>query len=239
MYYKYPRTYHFKWSPGATSDDKILKDTKHFEGKQVVVLEKRDGENTTIYQDKSHARSIDSKDHFSRHYVKQLQGKIGHLIPDQWRICGENLQYCKSIYYDNLPDFFEVFSIWAEDNVAISWNHTLDWCDLLGLSTVPEIWRGEWDEELIKNIPLDFSKQEGYVVRLLDAFHYDDFSKSVAKMVRKGHVQTSEHWMHQQLIPNKLKAQIICPNCGSNKTKVCGNGRICGDCDEIDLGDDL
>ena len=91
MYYKYPRTFHLPWSPGATSDDKILKDTKHFEDQYVVVSEKRDGECTTIYPDKVHARSIDSKDHPSRHRLKQLQAEIGHLIPQGFRICGANL----------------------------------------------------------------------------------------------------------------------------------------------------
>ena len=31
--YKYPRTYHFPFSEGATSDDKILKDTTIFDSK--------------------------------------------------------------------------------------------------------------------------------------------------------------------------------------------------------------
>ena len=33
--YKYPRTSHFVWSKGATSDDKILHDLSNFEGKNV------------------------------------------------------------------------------------------------------------------------------------------------------------------------------------------------------------
>ncbi|WP_181004126.1 hypothetical protein [Bacillus thuringiensis] len=45
---------------------------------------------------------------------------------------------------------------------------------------------------------------EGYVLRLTDAFHYNDFSKSVGKFVRKDHVQTNQHWMTQAVIQNKL-----------------------------------
>ena len=41
-------------------------------------------------------------------------------------------------------------------------------------------------------------------MRITDSFHYDDFEKYVAKYVRKNHVQTSEHWMNQQVIKNKL-----------------------------------
>ena len=31
--YKYPRTYHFPFSEGATADDKIMKDANAFYGK--------------------------------------------------------------------------------------------------------------------------------------------------------------------------------------------------------------
>lgn len=43
--YKYPRTYHLSSSPGKTSDDKVISDMSEFEGKEVVVTEKMDGEN--------------------------------------------------------------------------------------------------------------------------------------------------------------------------------------------------
>ena len=45
MKIKYPRTFHLPWSPGATSDDKMLKSIEHFIGKEVVITEKMDGEN--------------------------------------------------------------------------------------------------------------------------------------------------------------------------------------------------
>jgi hypothetical protein len=41
---KYPRTWHLPWSESESSDDVWLTDTKHFEGKEVVVTEKLDGE---------------------------------------------------------------------------------------------------------------------------------------------------------------------------------------------------
>lgn len=43
---KYPRTYHLPNSPGATSDDRIMKDPDRcFEDREIVVTEKMDGEN--------------------------------------------------------------------------------------------------------------------------------------------------------------------------------------------------
>jgi len=44
-YVKYPRTYHLPWSPGVTKDDRVIKSTNVFEGREVVVTVKMDGEN--------------------------------------------------------------------------------------------------------------------------------------------------------------------------------------------------
>jgi hypothetical protein len=56
---------------------------------------------------------------------------------------------------------------------------------------------------------LNFEKQEGIVCRVADEFHYDDFQQNYAKAVRKGHVQTDEHWMEKVVVPNKLKNETI------------------------------
>jgi len=42
---KYPRTFHLPWSPGVTRDDRIMPDYTIFDGQQVMICEKRDGEN--------------------------------------------------------------------------------------------------------------------------------------------------------------------------------------------------
>lgn len=131
--------------------------------------------------------------------------KIKYKIPKGWRVCGENLFAQHSIPYDNLPSYFMVFNIWDEENLCLSFDETLEWCKLLGLEHVPLLWRGIFDEKFIREFPIDFSKQEGYVVRITESFHYDDFKKYVGKFVRENHVNTSEHWMFQKVVPNKLK----------------------------------
>lgn len=202
MLYKYPRTYHLPWSLGSTSDDKVLSDTSHFEGKMVVVTEKMDGENTTMLWNYYHARSISSSDHPSRHYVKKMWAEIRKDIPKTYRICGENLYAKHSIFYNNLESYFQVFNIW-DGITCLSYNETVEWCELLGLVHVRVLYHGIYDEELIKQ--LDVSDIEGYVVRKVGSFNYFDFNLSVAKYVRKDHVQTDEHWMNQEIVPNKLK----------------------------------
>ena len=101
--------------------------------------------------------------------------------------------------------YFEVFSIWNDENICLSWNDTEDWCKLLGLTTVPVLYRGIFDEKFLRNYKINTDKQEGYVIRLADSFNFDDFDTSIAKWVRKGHVQTSAHWLQEKVIPNLLK----------------------------------
>ena len=205
MKIKYPKTYHLPWSEGISSDDKIQHDLSHFENKDIIISEKMDGENTTLYSNYIHARSLDSKDHLSRHWIKGLWGNIKHEIPDNWRICGENLYAKHSIYYNNLPSYFLVFSIWNKNNICLSWKETKEWCNLLNLNTVPILYEGKFNLNFVKNFKIDISKQEGFVMRLSNEFKFEDFNKSVTKWVRESHVKTNKHWMRDKIIPNKLK----------------------------------
>lgn len=201
---KYPRTPHLPWSPGGTKDDAYLVDTSHFEGREVVVTEKMDGENTSLYRDRIHARSLDSQHHVSRDWVKALHGMIRNEIPEGWRLCGENVYARHSLNYEELPSYFLLFSIWNEDNVSLAWDDVLEWAEILDLCVVPELYRGDWDEHLIRDWEIDELTQEGYVVRLADSFSYQEFPQSLGKWVRPGHVQTDQHWMHAEVVPNRL-----------------------------------
>lgn len=201
---KYPRTPHFEWSEGKTSDDKVLSNLSSFEGEDIVITEKMDGENTTLMTDCIFARSLDSVDHPSRHWVKGLWGNIKHLIPTGWRICGENLYAKHSLAYNNLPSYFMVFSIWDENNICLSVDDTLEYCELLGLIHVPILYRGKFNIDIIKNFKINTEKQEGFVMRKARSFPFSEFKTSVVKWVRAGHVTTEDHWMYQKITPNKL-----------------------------------
>lgn len=206
---KYPRTYHLPWSPGLIDDDRQLESTSLFEGKDVVVTEKMDGENTTMYHDYIHARSIDSGSHPSRGWVKNLHSTIRSSIPNGWRLCGENLFAEHSVRYDKLPSYFMLFSIWDENNTCLSWDETCDYAAILDLQTVPVLYRGTWNEAKIREIErgLDFKKTEGYVVRVADSFSYGAFRRSVAKYVRKDHVLTTHNWMMKDVVKNGLSVK--------------------------------
>ena len=213
---KYPRTYHLPWSPGKSSDDRTMEDPDELFGtREIVVTEKMDGECTTMYRDYLHARSIDYAPHRSRDFVKALHGRIAADIPEGWRICGENLYGVHSIAYEELPAYFLVFSIWNDRNECLPWDETVLWATLLGLSVVPVLHRGPWHEGNVRAFDglAGAAKsrlggdREGYVIRLADSFHYRTFRRSVAKYVRKDHVQTSGHWAHNEVVANKLRVE--------------------------------
>lgn len=195
---KYPRTYHLPKSLGRTSDDRALLNTKHFNGKRVIVSLKMDGENTSLYNDYIHARSINSRDDVSKHWVKNFHSTIKNDIPNGWRICGENMWAIHSIEYRNLKTYFYAFSIWNDKNICLSWDESLEWFNLLGLQHVPILYDGIWDEDKIYSLwnkkDSNNDDMEGFVVRTADSFSYGGFRKSVAKFVRKDHVETNEHW---------------------------------------------
>lgn len=197
-YVKYGRTFHLPFSPGLHDDDKALKDCSQFEGKRVIVSKKKDGENTSGYSDGHvHARSIDSKGGEDRAWVKKfLVENVCFNLPEGWRICGENLWAEHSIHYDDLTSYFYGFSLWNERNVCLSWDETLEYFELLGVTPVEVVYDGIWDEAKFKKMAseLDTSKEEGLVVRVADSFKYSEFKSSIAKWVREGHVQTTKHW---------------------------------------------
>lgn len=195
---KYQRTLHLPWSQSMTSDDRTLSNVDHFVGRRVIVTWKMDGENTTLYRDYYHARSIDGRSHPSRSWVKNFWGSIAHEIPEYWRVCGENMYAQHSIRYDALKSYFLGFSIWNEVSQCLSWDETLEYFELLGIEPVEVIYDGIFDEAKIKALyddKRDGDRHEGYVVRIADAFSYKEFRLSMAKFVRSNHVQTDDHWM--------------------------------------------
>lgn len=210
-YVKYPRTYHLPWSASRTQDDRTLASVKHFDGRYVIVTVKMDGENTTLYPDYMHARSIDSESHPSQSWVRNFQGQMGYNIPGGWRVCGENLFAKHSIRYKNLSSYFMCFSIWNKYNRCLSWIDTLEWAKLLDIEVVSTLYEGIWDEYKIRSL-YDYYEgmwndniMEGYVVRVADSFGYGEFRTSVAKYVRKDHVKETVHnWKHQRIVKNEL-----------------------------------
>jgi len=206
-YIKYPRTYHLPWSEAVNDDDRVLNDLSFLDDEIVITL-KMDGENTTIYNDYVHARSIDSKSDVSRNWIKKFAADIGWNLTDTQRLCGENLWAKHTIGYNELPSYFLLFSIW-DGHLCLSWDETVEYAQLLGIETVPVVYRGPWFEKLPRTLMRGFEYHEGYVIRSTKSFLYKDFKKNVGKFVqakfRRNMLDNPQHWFKTSYLQNKLK----------------------------------
>lgn len=219
---KYGRTYHFPFSPGTTSDDRIShtywEDIKKL--RRVVIGEKLDGENSCInYIDvfaRSHAAPTTHP--WSEHLKVKRSLILKDIEENDLEIFGENMYACHSIEYTNLEHHFFVFGI-RQGDVWLSWDKVEEWCFLLDLQTVPVLaivnmadYETENDfREYILSIvskpstfgSIDFyskepCKMEGVVVSNYDGYTSSENGKinstDVFKWVRKDHVKSDEHW---------------------------------------------
>jgi len=123
---KYPRTYHLPYSPGATKDDKKLQGDwfKYYQGKEIVITAKLDGENTCFSSQDVYARShgAPTRSPWSRNLWDPSNGlywRIKSMIGDYELIFGENLYGEHSIHYDKLPAYWFMFA--GYDKEADMW----------------------------------------------------------------------------------------------------------------------
>jgi hypothetical protein len=213
---KYNRTLHLPWSLGTTIDDKVAKSAAHFINKQIIITEKCDGSNSSLESDGCFARThAGPPTHPSFDYLKAFHSSIKDKIPEGFQLFGENCFAVHSIEYTELPYYFLLFGVRDQDNsIWASWDEVELWSTEIGVPTVPVLFKGlvssENELKIITTSLMNSKSQlggelEGLVIRLADSFSDDNFSFSVAKMVRPNHVQTSEHWSHQQLKKNSLK----------------------------------
>ncbi|SER44288.1 RNA ligase family protein [Pedobacter rhizosphaerae] len=211
---KYSRTYHYPFSPGTTSDDRIQHDYwDYIEHIPLLIhTEKLDGENNCLSRNgvfaRSHAAPTVSKWTESlRQFWHLVKNDLGDL-----EIFMENLYAIHSIEYKKLDHHFYVFGI-REHNRWLSWEETVFYASMLDLPTVPivkieqtPVNQQQFEAEMLNLVtgpgefnPYDvYTKKsttmEGIVTRNADEYLVDDFARNVFKYVRKGHVKTDEHW---------------------------------------------
>lgn len=213
---KYGRTYHFPFSPGTTSDDRINHD--YWNDIQmipsVVITEKLDGENNCMNKYGVFARSHASPT-VSPWTVKMRER--WNLIKDDLgdlEIFGENMYAVHSIEYQELTSDYYVFAV-RDGDTWLSWEEVSFYANYFDLPTVPVLEvipdMGKINKEIMQIIVQNHTYQnsklvsldppthssipmEGVVVRNIGSYTVDEFQHNVFKWVRKGHVKTDEHW---------------------------------------------
>lgn len=219
LHRKYPRTPHLPFSASRTSDDVAGQAWLwQEEGQEMVITEKMDGENTTIYRDGYHARSLDSKPHASRTWAAALQGEIGWRLPPGRRLVCENVYAEHSIRYESLPGFvlgIGVVDLRNEEGhldplgkpYFLPWDEAREVFQEVGVPPVPELHRGPGSMKVAQEVfrKQDHERSEGIVVRSLGGFWEGDFGKHVGKAVRPHHVQTDDKFWQYTWKPNGLQ----------------------------------
>ncbi|MBE7172807.1 MAG: RNA ligase family protein [Williamsia sp.] len=211
---KYGRTYHYPFSPGTTSDDRINHDywldVQRID--KLVHTEKMDGENNCLSRfgvfARSHAAPTASPWTTTiRQYWGQIRRELGEL-----EVFLENCYAIHSLQYRQLDHHFYVFAV-REKGIWLSWEETKFYAALLDLPTVPELSitttpasKSRFEEDLLQLTagpgrydPVDAvtgkpASMEGIVSRNMAHYATEAFKNNVFKYVRKGHVKTDEHW---------------------------------------------
>lgn len=211
---KYGRTYHYSFSEGTTSDDRINHDWWYDMDNlnKIIHLEKMDGENNCMNEYGIFARShATPTTHPWSDFLKQKFSMIqSDLKSCDIEIFGENLYAIHSIVYPKLDDHFKVFAVRHLDK-WLGWDEVKWYSEMFDLNTVPEILiekptsEKEITEFVINNskessifgsLDLDGNEctKEGIVTRNYDEFDVTAFKENVFKNVRANHVATDTHW---------------------------------------------
>lgn len=211
---KYGRTYHFPFSPGTTSDDRIQHDSWNLisKMKQVIHTEKLDGENNCLNKygvfARSHAAPTTSPWTTAiRQRWQRLQHDLGDL-----EIFGENIYAIHSIEYKKIEHHYFVFAIRCLDE-WLSWEEVEFYAKAFDFPIVPILGYSDnfASENDFKNnilnytlnesdfVSVDMQTQkpctiEGVVTRNITSFNEEMLCNNVFKYVRKGHVKTDAHW---------------------------------------------
>lgn len=224
---KYGRTFHLTFS-NCSNDDKMLEDNSYFLNKEIVISSKLDGSNLFMSKKDVFARSHSgAPKHPSFDLAKQYHSKYGYKLWDNIHLYLEYLLAKHNIHYSNLPSYFNLFAVFnTADNTWFSWDDVEMTAKIMNthyeekpeewLKTVPVLFRGIIKTEkeleilvlsLAEEKEFGVDEREGIVIRVAEEFHKDDFSKSVAKYVKKSFTDSigDEHWKHKQIVKNKLK----------------------------------
>lgn len=212
---KYGRTYHYPFSPGTTSDDRI-NHTYWDDIQKIDTLlhtEKLDGENNCLNQfgvfARSHAAPTTSL------WTSQIRERWEFIKNDlgDMELFGENLYAIHSIEYKRIESYYYIFAVRCLD-MWLSWEEVKFYAAMFDFPTVPELNVQQVKDLSQESLQVEILKltkepsifgsvdtqtgenctREGIVSRNIEEYPVSGFSHNVFKYVRKGHVKTDQHW---------------------------------------------
>ena len=215
---KYPRTPYSPWSPQTSEADRVIAEMSNFIGRRVVITEKLDGANVTLYDGRAFTRGMNTDrapwlGMVKKHHAWKTSGARRSAIH------GEDIYAVHSIKYDPVPErrTFYVFALRdVQKNVFESFDKTVSVCKTMDFATVPILYDGEFEsgQALRGRLELEMSEssglggeREGVVVRIADGFPVREFERSICKLVRVGHIQTDTHW-RRNWKPCKISREV-------------------------------
>lgn len=218
---KYGRTFHFDFSPGTTSDDRINRDWyEHIQlMSKIIHTEKLDGENRCLNEFGIFARShaAPTRNPWVDHLKPKYEMIKTDLKEGNIELFGEDIYAIHSIIYPYIEHHFYVFGVRILDK-WLSWEEVEWYASIFDFPTVPtisiddaqKVSKREIENKVISESqkPSAFGSyhvvgrsemgeectKEGIVTRNYDSFPVELQHENIFKYVRKGHVKTDEHW---------------------------------------------
>jgi len=229
---KYPRTPHLFGSKG-TDDDRHMnaKDSAAFiANASLIVEEKLDGTNVGIHflgtgrmvlQCRGHeiTEGMHPQYDLFKQWVAVKRPVLEAMLADRFILFGEWLYAKHSVFYTALPHYFFEFDIFDKaESCFLSLARRLELIDGTGIHTVPVVHQGKAKHDELLGLIHESAfgaqfenpftgkmdaRMEGLYVRI----ESDGKATGRAKIVRPEFVEKvkqSEHWQHQQMVPNQL-----------------------------------
>ena len=139
---KYGRTYHYDFSPGTTSDDRINRDWYDHISKmsKTIDTEKLDGENRCMNGVGIFARShaAPTTNPWASHLKSKYSMIQNDLKEGNIELFGEDVYAIHSIIYPNIEEHFYLFGVRVLDK-WVSWEEVKWYADIFDFPIVPEV----------------------------------------------------------------------------------------------------
>lgn len=216
-FFRFPHTPHLVWlGEGFPRDDKIMssKEVAAMLKGDVLVEEKLDGANLglsftsdgrLLVQNRGQYLNYPFNGQFSklRQWLDSHESLLSSYIDSTSIVFGEWCAARHSIGYEKLPDWYLMFDVYDRKACKFwSTSRRNKLADKLGLKVVPQISKGKFSLDSIKNLVLktksEYSNElvEGVVVRNDSEL----WCESRAKLVRPDFTQSiEEHWRNRMI----------------------------------------